>query len=76
MERYHYQLFTIKVSLAGAKAGVQIKLFIIMNNKKLKSENIELQSFWHNFIRCKHLLIDRILIFIFMLNYTHFSIFD
>ena len=47
-----------------------------MNNKKLKSENIELQSFWHNFIRCKHLLIDRILIFIFMLNYTHFSIFD
>ena len=47
-----------------------------MNNKNLKSENIELKSFWHNFIRCKHLLIEKILIYKFMLNYTLFSSFD
>ena len=47
-----------------------------MNNKKLKSEITELQSFWHNFIRCKRLLIEKILIYKFMLNYTLFSSFD
>lgn len=47
-----------------------------MNNKNLKSENIGLQSFWHDFIHCKRLLIEKILIYKFMLNYTLFSSFD
>lgn len=47
---------------------MQIQLFTIMNNKILISENIGLQRFWHDFILRKGLLMEKVLIYKFMLN--------